>query len=65
MRTAVTAINAAEGPLSASSSIEELLSHVNTLSQVNQRAIAAVVSMDLRIFDGLRTVKLIIKSISL
>lgn len=59
MRTAVTASKAADGVLSASSSIEDLLAHVKTLSPVNQRAISAVVRMCLAIIDGLQNVKLL------
>ena len=52
VRTAVFVMKAAEGVLNASSSIEDLLSHVKSLSPVNQRAISAVVRMNLTIIDG-------------
>ena len=62
MRTAVTVAKAADGILNASSSIEDLLSHLKTLSPVNQRAISAVVRMNLMTTDGFQTSKLFVTS---
>jgi uncharacterized protein (DUF1501 family) len=43
MKTAATIFNTSGGVLDASSSVEDLLAHVKTLSLLNQRAVSAVV----------------------
>jgi hypothetical protein len=43
MKTAATIFNTSGGVVDASSSVEDLLAHVKTLSLSNQRAVSAVV----------------------
>jgi hypothetical protein len=43
MKTVATILNTNGGVLNASSSLEDLLAHVKTLSLLNQRAVSAVV----------------------
>lgn len=43
MKTAATILNSSGRVIDASSSVEDLLAHVKTLSLLNQRAISAVV----------------------